>query len=130
MVKYIVLLKRKEGLSREDFARHWHDVHGRQLALAQPGLRYIRRYVQNHAFADRDDVPTHLGLATRHDSFDGVTEVWFDSVEDVRRLADENRVFYRDVLAPDEERFLDRDRCATFVCVERVVVDDGRAAGA
>jgi uncharacterized protein (TIGR02118 family) len=47
MVKAISLIRRKSGLSREDFHRYWWDVHG-TIAARIPGLR---RYVQCHAMA-------------------------------------------------------------------------------
>lgn len=64
MTKVIVLLQKRADLSREDFARHWREVHG-PIAQRLPGLR---RYVQNHLIGD--------GAAA-----DGVAELWFDSAD-------------------------------------------------
>lgn len=44
MIKRVMLLTRKTGMTREQFTRHWLDVHA-PLAHAVPGLR---RYVQSH----------------------------------------------------------------------------------
>ncbi len=62
MVKMLVALHRKEGMTREEFRTYWRDVHGPMGAL-MPG---VRRYVQNHVLAD--GAP-----------FDGLAEMWFDS---------------------------------------------------
>ena len=56
MIKSIGLLTRKEGLTHEDFVRHWLEVHA-PLAHAVPG---VRRYVQSHIVAERTrpDIPS------------------------------------------------------------------------
>jgi hypothetical protein len=52
----VSLLTRKAGLSREEFVRHWLEVHA-PLAYAAPGLR---RYVQSPMVGERTrpDIPT------------------------------------------------------------------------
>ena len=45
MVKYIALIKRKKGLSREEFVRYWKEVHAPLACKLVPGLR---KYVQNY----------------------------------------------------------------------------------
>jgi EthD domain len=49
VIKSIGLLTRKEGLSHEDFVKHWLEVHA-PLAHAVPG---VRRYVQSHIVEER-----------------------------------------------------------------------------
>ena len=67
MTKIVVVLYRKEGMSRQEFRTYWRDVHG-AIGARMPGLR---RYVQNHALAD--GAP-----------FDGIAEMWFDSPADMQ----------------------------------------------
>lgn len=69
--KIVAVVKRKEGLSREEFLRSWHEEHPRFVSRL-PG---IRRYRQNPAISHRDKVWP----------FDGIAELWFDSVADVAR---------------------------------------------
>lgn len=64
MVKFVAMVRRKEGLDFAEFARLWREEHA-PLVLAMPG---VRRYEQNLA---------HQG-ATRDWPYDGVAEVWFD----------------------------------------------------
>ena len=79
MIKIIGLLTRKEGITREEFVRHWFDIHG-PLAHAVPG---IRRYVQSHI----------TGTLTRPDiqetgiEADGIAELWYDDLESFQRAA-------------------------------------------
>ena len=70
MIKRISLMTKQPQASREEFARHWIDVHA-PLAAALPGLR---RYVQHHIVREqpRNDRPT---LETQ---VDGIAEMWFD----------------------------------------------------
>lgn len=73
------LLQRRPDLSPEDFGRHWRDVHG-PLAARLPGLL---RYHQNHLCA-----PIALAGIPRGDwPLDGISELWFDPVADMRALA-------------------------------------------
>ncbi len=74
MIKSISFLARKPSLSREDFVRHWLDVHV-PMCHAVPGLRgYAVSTVVEHQ--SRPDVPS-LPMG----EFDGVAQVWFDSLE-------------------------------------------------
>lgn len=74
MIKSISFLARKPGLSREDFVRHWLDVHV-PMCHAVPGLRgyAVSTVVEEQARPDVPRVP--MG------EFDGVAQVWFDSLE-------------------------------------------------
>jgi uncharacterized protein (TIGR02118 family) len=114
MVKVSVILKRKPGVSVEEFRRYWRDVHG-PLLLGQSSLmRHVRRYVQCHSIADAFD-----GMPGVSSQFDGIAELWGDSVDDVKRgLADPA---YAQVIRPDEERFLDLPGCVFMVTEETVL---------
>jgi uncharacterized protein (TIGR02118 family) len=67
MFKAMILLTRREDLSRDDFRRWWLEEH-RPLALGLPGLR---RMVINLV----EEGPEEGGI-------DGVSELWFDSRDD------------------------------------------------
>ena len=94
MIKSIGLLTRKDGLSHEDFVKHWLEVHA-PLAHAVPG---VRRYVQNHIRDERSrpDIPT------TEIAVDGVAELWFDdraamdranASPEAKRLHDDGALF-------------------------------------
>ena len=55
-VKMICMIKRKPGMSVEEFHRYWREVHGPLVASTRSG-RHASRYEQNHRpLADyRDD---------------------------------------------------------------------------
>jgi uncharacterized protein (TIGR02118 family) len=109
MIKSISLLTRKDGMTHEQFMKHWVDIHA-PLAHAVPGLR---RYVQSHIVEERTrpDIP-----ATAVD-VDGIAELWYDDREAMARA-----------LASPEARALHADgalfigRIKTFTVEEHVVV--------
>jgi len=76
MFKRISLLVRKPGISRQEFARHWRDIHG-PLALALPK---VVRYVQNHIV---EEGASHPHLPGGGQKIDGIVEFWFESREDM-----------------------------------------------
>jgi uncharacterized protein (TIGR02118 family) len=90
MVKSLSLLVRKDGLTHEQFVKHWVDVHA-PLALEVPGLR---RYVQTHIVEarQRPDVPS-LDL-----EIDGIAELWYDDRESMLRAlaSPEGKALYAD----------------------------------
>lgn len=65
MVKAIVLISRREGVSPEAFARHFDEQH-KPLVADLPGLR---RFVVNRVLPDPDGPPP---------AYDAVAEDWFD----------------------------------------------------
>ena len=70
MLKSISLLTRKDGMTHEQFMKHWVEVHA-PLALGVPGLR---RYLQSQILEERKrpDIPsTNIEV-------DGIAELWYD----------------------------------------------------
>lgn len=72
MIKSLSLLTRKDGLTHEQFVKHWVEVHA-PLARSVPGLR---RYVLTliHAERTRPDIPRLEG------EVDGIAELWYDDL--------------------------------------------------
>jgi len=79
MIKVLSLLSRKDGITHEEFVRHWLEIHA-PLAHAVPG---IRRYVQSHIVdtLSRPDIPDTAV------EVDGIAELWYDDLEAFRRAA-------------------------------------------
>lgn len=115
MLKLIACLKRKPGVSVEDFQRHWCTQHA-EIVVRQAGLR---RYVQNHVLAS--------AYARGEPVFDGVAEAWFDDLDAMRRLAPSAE--YRAVRA-DEPSFLDVPAMRVVLADEVAIVDGAPPAGA
>jgi uncharacterized protein (TIGR02118 family) len=111
MVKVAVMLKRKPGMSAEEFHRYWKGVHG-PLVLGVPELmRHFRKYVQSHAIdTGLADTPGGSGL------YDGVAELWADNLDEVKKAFAEPR--YLEIVRPDEHKFLDLANCIFMVTEE------------
>jgi uncharacterized protein (TIGR02118 family) len=105
MIKAISLLKRKPGISLEEFSKHYEEVHVPLAMKHFPFKRYARNYVTGGA--------EELG-------FDCVTEVWFETMEDCEAAAAFSTSEAYKVISDDEEKFMDRDRIVAFIVEERV----------
>lgn len=70
MIKNLSLAKRKEGMSPDEFQRHWREVHG-ALARKTPGLRH---YIQSPVLLEMYESETQP-------EYDGIAELWWDSVD-------------------------------------------------
>jgi uncharacterized protein (TIGR02118 family) len=114
MVKLTCLVRRKQGMSPEEFHSYWRDHHG-PLVMSTVSGSHVRRYVQHHrSLADYG--PEDDG------GYDGVTEQWFDSMDEYRAHTAEKD--FAEVWA-DIAKFLDVDRLAFVVTEETVVVAQG-----
>jgi len=107
MIKAVSLIKRKQGLSREEFIRHYEEVHV-PLALQHfPFQRYVRNYIIIPPGSEEPD-------------FDCITEVWFGSMEDCQAAAEFSASAAYKVISDDEEKFMDRDKIVAFLVEEHV----------
>jgi len=111
MVKLVCLLKRKQGLTFEEFKDYYETSHA-PLAIGYlaKAVDYQRRYLD-------PAMPGYLeGGEEMPGVYDCITEVWFESRADMEDnlavLADSESA---KVVIEDEERFLDRDQMRFFV---------------
>jgi len=99
----------------EEFHTYWRDRHG-PLVISTRSGSHVLRYEQHHR-ALSDYGPEDDG------QYDGVTEQWFESMEEYRaHIAEKD---FADVWA-DLPKFLDVDRLAFVVTEEPVVILAGR----
>ena len=115
MVKMFALLRRREGMSVEEFRDHWRDVHGPLIRDTPELARHIVRYEQH---------PRHRPDAlSGTEGVDGVAVQWFHSIDDFVAFISEPG--YQELIAPDERRFLDTDSIEFLITEEPNVVIDG-----
>src|SRR5579872_3730088 len=86
MIKLIGLIKRKAGITREEFLRHWKDEHG-PLVMSIPELaRHVRKYVQVHRTSIPElDAQARYQQASLPLEYDGAVEMWFDNVAEMQK---------------------------------------------
>lgn len=120
MIKVIVFVKRNPSLSRDEFHRHWREVHARLVADTPSVARHILRYEQNPRSAE--------DYARDEDGYDGVAIAWYASREAMEAVFAEPE--YLEKIQPDEQRLSDPERNVWIVCEdEHTVIGDVRSAG-
>ena len=109
MVKSLSLLVRKDGMTHEQFMKHWVEIHA-PLALKVPGLR---RYVQSHIRDERrrPDIPW-IGIEV-----DGIAETWYDDADAMARA-----VATPEMKALHADGALFIGRIQSFIVHEHVVI--------
>jgi uncharacterized protein (TIGR02118 family) len=123
MIKLVFTLRRREGMTREEFQRYWREQHAPLVRRHADALR-IRRYVQVHA----RDTPLDEAIAGPRGSeprfYDGVAELWWDSLEElVAAFSSDAGQAAGQELLEDEQRFIDLPRSPLWLGEEDVVID-------
>jgi len=117
MIKLVCFLKRKEGLTREEFYDHWENRHAPLIASTPELARHIVRYEQLRR-------TTHQPWMGSED-YDGITLQWMESAEAFEAFIAEPT--YAELIAPDEARFLDTSALVWMITEEPTVAMDGPA---
>lgn len=104
MLKAVILLRRRAGVSPDEFAMHFR-VHMRPLIGGLPG---VSRIVVSDAIAGPGGTP----------AYDGMAEFWFESIEAVQRLVESAEAREIEARLAD---FVDMDTYETFLTVEHEV---------
>ena len=112
MIKLTILLKRNSAMTHDEFVTY-HREHHADLFMSVPVVQAnVAAYVQQHTVDESVE-----GLPTA--PFDGVTELWFEDAENIRRLFTDEE--YLRVIRPDEMKFCDVQEARFMVTVENVV---------
>ena len=82
MIKLMYCVRRLPELSREEFQRYWRETHG-PLVRERAQALGIRRYVQTHTLDSQLNEAMRASRGSDPNIFDGVAELWWDSVEDL-----------------------------------------------
>jgi uncharacterized protein (TIGR02118 family) len=119
MIKLTFCLHRLPQLSRESFQKYWFESHAPLVTRHREVLR-IRRYVQKHAISD---VMNDAIRASRDapEMYDGVAELWWDSLEDLKGPQTPEQLAAGQELLEDERKFIDLARSPLFFGSERLI---------
>lgn len=124
MLKMTFCLRRAQHLSWAEFSEYWSNVHA-PLVRANAEILGIRRYVQVRTLEEpwlQDGLRARNGGAPA--AYDGVAEVWVDSLEDLRRPSTEEGRAAAALLFEDERKFIDLPSSPMFVGEELVIIGD------
>lgn len=101
MIKMMTAIRRKPGMTQQEYFAYIRDVHG-ELSRANP--LDLRRYVQNHVFDSAYGVATDSGYDIPFHR-DSVTELYFDNIDSM--AATFTNKYVLEVIAPDGLNFND-----------------------
>lgn len=122
MIKVVYMLRRREGMTREEFQRYWREDHA-ELVKRHAETLGIRRYVQTHARTTDLDAALAGSRGSEPGQYDGVAELWWDSVEDlVQAASSESAQAAQLALLEDERRFIDVANSPIWLGEELAVV--------
>ena len=102
MFKAIVLIKKKKGMSMEDFIDYYENKHAPLGISKVPNLkRYVRHFITpygNNVYAADEEAP-----------YDVLTEIWFDNEEEFHKgMAYLSEPETARIIAADEENLFER----------------------
>lgn len=109
MFKIITLIKRREGMSREEFVNYYEEVHAKlaEKYLTGKAVKYFRRYLTS--------LPHSAGDEIGEPEFDASMEMWFADIEQWRStLAIISAPDVAKLIIEDEEKFVDRTKLYLF----------------
>jgi hypothetical protein len=116
----VCFLPRRPDLTPEVFYEHWEQRHGPLIAGTPSLARHIVRYEQLRR-------TTHAPWMGS-EGFDGITVQWMTGPDAFEAFLAEPA--YAELIAPDEERFLDRSRLVWMITEPpRLVFGAGVAEG-
>lgn len=113
MIKLLTLLKRRPGMSMEEFIEHYETRHRLigEKVLKPHACRYVRRYLR--------PVPHVVTGALEEGEHDVVMEIWFEDQArmDAFAAAAAAPGMWREIVE-DEERLFDRPKMRQFTLIE------------
>jgi uncharacterized protein (TIGR02118 family) len=119
MIKFVALLKKKDGMSREEFIDYYETKH---VPLMSTLLPPFKAYKRNYLIKDEMFVAGHTADAsTTPPWFDVITEIWYESRKEydaMGAMTEDPETGAR--IKRDEENFLDRGKITMFLVDERI----------
>jgi len=119
MVKLVFCCRRRPELSPEQFRRTWLDRHGSLVRSLRTALPMMRRYVQSHTLEGPANEAIRASRGSR-EPYDGITEVWFDSLEAMAGSSEATLAAGKRLLE-DERTFIDLANSSVFLTEEHEI---------
>jgi uncharacterized protein (TIGR02118 family) len=124
VIKVFAFARRLPGSTPDEFHHHWADVHARHIAETPEIRRHLRRYELNHRLAEDYERDRHAEEVDGP-SFDGVSVLWFDGLDQYRAFIAEPALL--EFSAEDVPKFKVADAPSVVTNEPNVIVE--RAGG-
>jgi len=108
MIKVITLLKRKPGLSLEEFYEYWREKHAPVALKDNPQMT---KYVQNHGVI----------LPEGDQAYDGVAETYWPDMATFQAAVEVLQSEAGKAHLEDLERFVDLGKMVSIIAEEKVI---------
>ena len=109
MIKVITLLKRKPGLSLEEFYNYWLQQHSKLAVKDHPE---VTKYVQNHG----------LIMPEGDQEYDGIAETYWPDMDIFRKAVDEMQTTEKGQNhIADLDKFVDLSKMVSIVTEEKII---------
>lgn len=122
MIKMVVEVWKKDGMTDEAFSRRWLVEHGALVKHHAKAMGFVR-YIQSHKqpSAAIDEFAAGRGWKRPPD---GLTEVWWESVDSMNAaLGSPEGQAASAALAADEAQFIEGPKISAFLATEEVIFD-------
>ena len=107
MIKLTFCLRRKDGMSREEFHDYWLNNHA-PLVRSVKDVLGIKRYAQVHGRTPSALSASLQGSRGNAEPYDGIAELWFESEAAIEAaMANPKALEAAHLLLEDEKKFID-----------------------
>jgi hypothetical protein len=118
MIRLVFALRRKAGLSLQEFQDDWRLRHGPLVASFATDLN-ILRYVQTHTLDDPANEAAQRARGNMEPHFDGVAELWWETEAALEEaVASAAGAAAGAALLADEQRFIDLPNSPLWLAYE------------
>jgi hypothetical protein len=122
MIKMVVEVWKKDGMTDEAFAKRWLVEHGALVKKNAPAMGFVR-YIQSHKIQSPAITAFGEGRGWKGPP-DGLTEVWWESEAAMNAaLSSAAGEAASAELAEDEVKFTDARKLSAFLATEEVIFD-------
>lgn len=117
MTTLIVCIRRRPGMTPQEFSSYWRERHGPLIQACPDFKRHLSSYVQYHLIDGNSDIAKMFGVSGE---YDGVAVLRFHDENALRQAFKEPA--YLEMVRPDEPNFVDLDHSMSFIAEPAVMV--------
>ncbi len=122
MIKMVVEVWKKPGMTDEQFRERWLVEHGNLVKKHARAMGFLR-YIQSHKIPSPDIEEFARGRGWKP-APDGITEVWWESKEAMEAaLSSPEGQAASKLFQEDEEQFCDSPKLSAFLATEETIFD-------